>query len=123
MKERTLFCQVNKAADLNNLSILEQKHLPKIEVPDEIEAGEFFQVTVTVGHIPHPNENEHFIQWVELSLNGIYLARFDFAPIMTSPQVRLPIQLVHPGLKTKLEAASRCNLHGVWRSSIEVSAD
>ncbi len=121
MSERSLFCQVNEAADPQNLTPLEQKHLPRIEVPAQIMAAEFFPLKISVGHIPHPNENEHFIQWLVLFVNGVYLALFDFAAIMTSPQISIPLQLVHAGLETRLEAVSRCNLHGLWKSTVEVS--
>jgi superoxide reductase len=123
MSERSLFCQVNEAANPGDLSPLEQKHLPKIEIPTKITAGEFFPLKITVGHIPHPNENEHFIQWLVLSVNGVYLARFDFTAIMTSPQVSIQIQLVHSGSETRLAAVSRCNLHGLWKTALEVSVE
>jgi superoxide reductase len=122
MVEKDFFCQINEAAEPDNLTPLEQKHLPKIEIPAQIKAGEFFPLKITVGHIPHPNENGHFIQWLVLTVGGIYLARFDFTAIMTDPRVSIPIQLVHQGLKTRLEVLLRCNLHGLWRGSVEVEA-
>jgi superoxide reductase len=44
-----------------------EKHMPVIEVPEVVRAGEAFQVKVSVGkEIAHPNTCEHHIAWVDL---------------------------------------------------------
>jgi superoxide reductase len=30
----------------------------------------------------HPNDNEHFIQWIEFYIGDVYLGRFDFAAVI-----------------------------------------
>jgi superoxide reductase len=121
MSEAGLFCKVNRAKDPTSKEALEQKHSPCIKVPDKIKAGEFFNATIRVGEIEHPNGNDHFIQWIELYVSDVYLGRFDFAPVMTRPEITIPLQFGHTGRSTVLRAVTRCNLHGVWESSQEIS--
>ena len=120
MSDAGLFCKVNRIKDPSNKEAVEQKHTPVIEVPGTIKAGQFFDVTIRVGEIEHPNENGHFIQWVELYAGEVYLGRFDFAPVISKPSVTIPINLAHEGMKTTLRAVSRCNLHGMWEGIQEV---
>ena len=74
-----LFCGVNRPKDPANPTDLEKKHLPVIESPDSVQLGECFTVTVEVGNLlAHPNENAHFIEFVELYADDTYLGRADF---------------------------------------------
>ena len=120
MSDPGLFCKVNSAKDPASKEPLEQKHLPVIEVAGEIQSGKFFNATVRVGEIDHPNENGHFIQWIELYVSDVYLGRFDFAPVMTKPEITIPLSIAHGDRKTRLRALSRCNLHGLWESTKEI---
>ena len=44
-----------------------EKHVPAIEVPDTVTAGEPFMVTVSVGkEIGHPNTTAHHINWIDV---------------------------------------------------------
>ncbi len=120
MSESGLFCQVNRVKDPNKKEPLEQKHLAVIEVPSEIKSEQFFNLRIKVGEIEHPNENGHFIQWIELYVGDVYLGRFDLAPVMTKPEVTIPLSIAHGNRKTVLRAVSRCNLHGMWESTKEI---
>jgi len=120
MSDPGLFCRVNRVKDPASNEPLEQKHLPVIEVPKEIKSEQFFNATIRVGEIKHPNENGHFIQWIELYVGDVYLGRFDFAPVMTKPEITLPLSIAHGDRKTLLRAVSRCNLHGLWESTKEI---
>ena len=80
-----------------------EKHVPVIEKTDG-------QVTIKVGTQPHPMEEKHFIEWVELFSDGNVYRQF-----------------LKPGEKTEVEFDSRsqnvmarayCNIHGLWSSSI-----
>jgi len=79
-----------------------------------------FNAKIRVGEIEHPNENGHFIQWIELYVGDVYLGRFDFAPVMTRPEITLPLSIAHVNRKTTLRAVVRCNLHGIWESTKEI---
>ena len=120
MSDPGLFCKVNRAKDPTSKEPLEQRHLPAIEVPGEIKSEQFFNVTIRVGEIEHPNENGHFIQWIELYVGDVYLGRFDFAPVMTKPEITLHLSIAHGDRTTLLRAVSRCNLHGLWESTKEI---
>ena len=100
-----------------------KKHVPVITVPPVLKVGEFYDVKITVGEIEHPNENEHFIQWIEFYIGSVYLGRFDFAPVMTRPEVTIPLKLSHKGLNSTLRAVSRCNMHGLWEGTAQVSTE
>ncbi len=120
MSESGLFCQLNRAKDPNKKEPLEQKHLAVIELPSEIKSEHFFNAKIKVGEIEHPNENGHFIQWIELYVGDVYLGRFDLAPVMTKPEVTISLTIAHGNRKTVLRAVSRCNLHGMWESTKEI---
>ena len=120
-----------KSADFKN-----EKHVPVIELPEKIEAGRDFLVTVSVGkEIAHPNTTEHFIGWIALYFkpeNGnVYnLGRAEFiahgesakganqGPAYTEPTAVFKVKLNEPG---KLIAVSYCNIHGLWESEADVS--
>ena len=106
MSEPGLFCQVNRVKEPNKKEPLEQKHLAVIEVPSEIKSEQFFNATIKVGEIEHPNENGHFIQWIELYVGDVYLGRFDLVPVMTKPEVTLPLSIAHGNRKTVLRAVT-----------------
>lgn len=113
-----LFSKLNRAADMSNLSDLEKKHLPVIEVPEQVKAGEPFEVTVHVGKLlAHPNEPAHHIQWIVLLKGDVALAMIQLTPVSTSPKVKLTVTL---DKTTTLRALERCNIHGEWEHTKEV---
>jgi superoxide reductase len=95
---------------------LEKKHLPVITAPDLVKPGECFEVAVEVGKLlAHPNENAHFIEFIELYAGHVYLARQDFTARTTCPTMKVCVRLdEHLG---PLRAFERCNLHGVWEAA------
>src|SRR5437867_8546216 len=45
----------------------DEKHTPKIEAPDSVKRGQWFDVTVTVGAgSVHPSLQEHFVRYIAL---------------------------------------------------------
>ncbi|NIO49705.1 MAG: desulfoferrodoxin [Candidatus Aminicenantes bacterium] len=93
---------------------LEKKHTPVIESPKKVKKGEPFEVQVEVGkHMKHPNENAHYIEWIELYSGETFLARVDLVPRLTEPKVKFVVALDHAH---PLIAKERCNLHGLWQS-------
>ena len=78
-----------------------EKHVPVIE---KIEGG----VKVKVGGVPHPMEEDHYIEWIEICAGG-----------------QCMIQFLQPGdaaeatFKTDaadITARELCNKHGLWKS-------
>lgn len=122
-EDKALFCKVNRVEPGTEPSETARKHVPVIEIPQILKAGQFYNAKIKVGEIAHPSENGHFIQWIELYIGNVYLGRFDFAPVMTRPEVTIPVALGHAGLNSSLKAVSRCNLHGIWEGSVNVKTE
>lgn len=115
-----LFWKMNTESNAPD-QVTGEKHSPIITVIGEPTSGEKVKVKVDVGGGIHPNENAHFIQWIELRCNGLFLARAEFAPVVMDPVAKFVVNV--PGGDTlELSAVSRCNLHGLWESkkSVEV---
>ncbi len=104
-----------------------EKHVPIIEVPSRVKAGEPFTVTVEVGKtVPHPNTVEHHIKWIQLfaieegSQYVIQLGSYEFFPAYGYPKVTVPIMLKR---NAALYALEHCNIHGIWDYTIEVKVE
>lgn len=77
-----------------------EKHLPVIEkIPGK--------VTVKVGSIPHPMEDKHYIEWVEVASDG--KAYREFLKPGDSPEATFEIKA------EKITAREYCTLHGLWK--------
>jgi superoxide reductase len=107
-----------------------EKHVPVIEAPDSVKAGEKFAVQVTVGkEIAHPNTTEHHIRWIRLYFKpdggkfayDVALMEFDAhgesvegpnkGPVYSEPSLQATLKLNVSGT---LLATSYCNIHGLW---------
>ncbi len=79
-----------------------EKHLPVIE---ETEHG----YRVKVGSVAHPMEQEHYIAWIELEVDGVAMRKF-LAPNQE------PVAEFVVAKGEKVAAREYCTLHGVWGS-------
>lgn len=114
-----------------------EKHVPVIDCPDSVGAGEPFAVEIAIGkEIAHPNTTEHHIRWIQLYFRpeggtSVYqVGYYEFAghgespqganqgPVYTHHGVTTTVSLNTPGT---LIATSLCNIHGLWESSKEIS--
>jgi superoxide reductase len=114
-----------------------EKHMPVIEAPEQVKAGESFQVKVSVGkEIPHPNTTEHHISWIDVYFHPlgekfpIQVGHFAFTAhgeaatgpntgsAYTSPEVIFTMKTVKPGT---FHAMASCNIHGLWESCAELN--
>jgi superoxide reductase len=112
---RDLFSGINGASDPANLTDLEKKHLPVIAAPAEVSEGQRFDVCVEVGKLlEHPNEKQHFIEFVELHAGELPLVRLDLSAENTWPVLKARVSL--PKGLGPLRAYARCNLHGLWKA-------
>lgn len=110
-----------------------EKHVPVIEAPDTVKAGEPFMVTVSVGkEIPHPNTTAHHIAWIDVYFkpdgskflhqvghfaftgHGASVKGADTGPVYTHPNATFSVTVDGPGA---LVAMEWCNIHGLWESS------
>ena len=113
ISRRDLFSGVNRQAYPRNASDLEKKHIPVIDGPSSVKLGECFTVTIEVGKtLPHPNERDHFIEFMDLYADEFFLARVDLTSVNTYPKADLCIALTSRA--KELRAYARCNTHGVW---------
>lgn len=80
-----------------------EKHVPVIENTAE-------GVKVTVGSIPHPMKEEHFIEWIEIQYND-KVARQYLQP-GNDPSA------IFKGVDADDITMAReyCNVHGLWKS-------
>ncbi len=114
-----------------------EKHVPVIECPDTVKAGEMFEVKVGIGkEIAHPNTTEHHIRWIrlyfhpegdkftydvgyfEFNAHGESVAGANQGPVYTNHSATASLKIDKPGT---LHAVSFCNIHGLWESSKAIS--
>ena len=93
--------------DPYNPSELEQKHVPIME-PDTT------LVKVTVGEVKHVMEASHWIQYIELFVDGESAGRVDLAAT-EEPEAEFEVDLTKV---KKLVAQALCNQHGLWENEL-----
>lgn len=78
-----------------------EKHVPIVEIEDDL-------IVIKVGEIPHPMDDSHFIQWIEIvdetAVNRKYLEAWD-EPLVT--------------FKNNYDSfyvRAFCNIHWLWSS-------
>lgn len=86
-------------------------HTPVITAPDQVAAGQPFDVTVAVGEKTHPSETTHFIRYIALYADDVELARADLTPTLAVPTVTFKVQLSH---STTLRALAAPNHSAAW---------
>jgi len=70
------------------------KHTPKIKAPKTVKAGEWFPVTISIGHKKqHPSWVEHHVRWISLEADGVEINRVYLHPVMSKPEVTFYIAL------------------------------
>jgi len=85
----------------NTVDAAKEKHVPVVEkVP-----GGF---KVKVGSVPHPMEEKHYIEWIEIIADGKAYRVF-LEPGQT-PEATFEIQA------ETVTAREYCNLHGLWKA-------
>lgn len=106
----SLFDQVNTAENSNE-AVTNEKHLPIITVEDI--GDNKHKVKVDVGEGKHPNEVDHWIQWVEIKINGLFVGRAEFSANVMDPIAEF---VVNCGEACEISVLARCNKHGLWQS-------
>lgn len=84
----------------NTVDAAKEKHVPVIEKVDN-------GFKVKVGSVPHPMEEKHWIEWIELMADGkVY--RQNLSP-GDAPEAVFCIEA------SEVTAREYCNLHGLWK--------
>jgi len=81
-----------------------EKHIPVIE---KTKNG----YLVKVGSVAHPMEEKHYIQWIELNIDGVVYKKF------LKPGDKPEVEFCNCITGTKVFAREYCNLHGLWKSN------
>lgn len=85
----------------NTVDAAQEKHVPVVE---KTPAG----VKVQVGSVPHPMEEKHYIEWIEIIADG--KAYRQFLNPGEAPEATFNVDA------EQVTAREYCNLHGHWRS-------
>ncbi len=80
-----------------------EKHVPIIE---KTENG----IKVKVGEVPHPMEENHYIQWIEI-ITDDKIYKKELHP-HEKPEAEFDVN------PDKIEVRIYCNLHGLWKNSL-----
>ena len=91
------------------------KHTPKIEAPDTVRRGEWFNVTVTVAH---PSLSEHFVRYIALYKDTAEIARIYLHPVFSAPKVTFTISLDESGT---LRALAEPTHSAAWEATRKVA--
>ncbi len=79
-----------------------EKHVPVVETTDK-------GIKVKVGSVPHPMEEKHYIEWIEVIADGKSYRKF-LKP-GDEPEAEFEIR------PQKVTAREYCSIHGLWKSS------
>jgi superoxide reductase len=85
----------------NTVDAAKEKHVPVVEKI----AGGF---KVKVGSVPHPMEEKHYIEWIEVIADG--KAYRQFLQPGQAPEATFEIKA------DQVVAREYCNLHGLWKA-------
>jgi len=77
-----------------------EKHVPVIE---KVDGG----YKVKVGSVPHPMEEKHYIEWIELLADGGAYRQF--------LEPGMPPEAIFNVKADSVSAREYCNVHGLWK--------
>jgi superoxide reductase len=81
-----------------------EKHLPVVKVEGN-------KVIVEIGSVPHPMEDVHYIEWIEV-INGEESQKVFLKPGQ-EPKVEFTFENIG-----QLRVREYCNLHGLWETVV-----
>ncbi|MDY6844240.1 MAG: desulfoferrodoxin [Thermodesulfobacteriota bacterium] len=84
----------------NTTDAAQEKHVPVVE---KVDGG----VKVQVGSVAHPMEEKHYIEWIEVIVNGKTYRQFLKPGAL--PEATFNIDA------GQIMAREYCNLHGLWK--------
>lgn len=85
----------------NSVDAAQEKHVPVVEKVDN-------GYMVKVGSVPHPMEEKHYIEWIELIAGD--KAYRQFLNPGDAPEAFFGVDA------DQVSAREFCNIHGLWRS-------
>jgi len=86
----------------NTTDAAREKHVPAVTVGSGT-------ISVCVGSAAHPMQNEHYIEWIELLVDGNSYRRF-LQP-GDAPEASFTVS------GNNISVRAYCNLHGLWQAA------
>ena len=84
----------------NTVDAAKEKHVPVIE---KVDGG----VKVKVGEVPHPMEEKHYIEWIDIMAEGKVYRQY----LCIGESTEVVFKTDAPNVT----ARGYCNLHGLWK--------
>ena len=84
----------------NTTDAAQEKHVPVLE---QVDGG----LQVKVGSVPHPMEEKHYIEWIQIAADGRSYRQY-LKP-GEKPEAVFPVDAEN------VTAREICNLHGLWK--------
>ena len=85
----------------NTVDAAQEKHVPVVE---KTKNG----VKITVGSVPHPMEEAHYIEWIEIIADGKSCKKFLKPGDEPTAEFWIKAETI--------TAREYCNLHGLWKA-------
>jgi superoxide reductase len=85
----------------NTVDAAKEKHVPVVEKADQ-------GIKVKVGSVPHPMEEKHYIEWVEVISEGKVCR--EYLKPGDEPEALFNLQ------GGDVTAREYCNIHGLWKA-------
>ena len=83
-----------------------EKHVPVITKDDN-------GVKVVIGEVEHPMQESHYVEWIDLIVDGISYKKFLLPK--DKPEV-----LFEGKFNGKILVREYCNLHGLWKIEVDL---
>lgn len=93
--------QPMKLMEENTVDAAKEKHAPVI---DKTADG----IKITIGSVPHPMEEKHYIEWIQLIADGKSYRQFLKPGVRPEATFKISADNVN--------AREYCNVHGLWKS-------
>jgi superoxide reductase len=98
---------------------VDPKHTPRLQAPDSVRRGQWFDVVVSVGvGGDHPMLAEHFVRYIALYKDTAEIARVYLHPVYSAPKVTFTIALDEGGT---LRALAEPNHSAAWEASKRIA--
>ena len=110
---------IKKPSDPENLTDDDKVHTPVVRISRECNAishNGCIDVHIKVGAIEHEMTSEHFINFIDIYVDKIYIMRALLTPKRAHPLISLCLNVT----SGSLAIISNCNVHGNWITKLKL---
>jgi len=121
--DESLFKGINRLENPQNESELAKLHVPVINAPEKVKAGEIFSAQVAVGKILHPMKPVHWIEHLQVNIGNEPAATLIFRSHgYMKPEGKFNLVLGDDlkGKTVSVVVQDKCNIHGLWQGYVNV---